>query len=454
MTDLADLEAPPEEDGLPLPPQDIHAEVCTLGGMLLSRAAITDVADTLTGPDFYRPAHELIFDAIAALDEAGEPADAITVADHLERTGNLGRVGGQAYLHQIVTATPTAANAGYYADIVAERATLRRLAAAGTRIVQMAHGDGDRDVDEMVDIARAEVDAAANGRDSIVDPEADLEAAIAALEDDTAGIPTPWAELNRILAGWRPGDLYYVGARPGTGKSLVGIGAALDVAYRGKHAAVFSLEMSKVELYHRMLSQIGSVSATHILRRQLTDDDWTRVAKAADKIRELVPAMLTVDDTAEITPAHIRSICRTLSRRHDLGLVVVDYLQLMTSGRKSESRQQEVTSMSRALKLLAKELRVPVLVLSQLNRSSEHRTDRRPTMADLRESGSLEQDATAVLLLHRDVEAAPDVLEVNIPKHRHGVSNVTVKLGWEAHYSRIGDLHSWQPSGFGRGAAS
>lgn len=446
--------APEVDEALPLPPQDIHAEVCVLGGMLMSRSAITDCADVLHGGDFYRPAHELIFDAITALDEAGEPADAITVADHLERTGNLGRIGGQAYLHQLVTATPTAANAGHYADIVAERATLRRLAAAGTRIVQMAHGDGDSDVDDLIDAARAEVDAATTGRTTQVDPEGDLEAALSALEDDTAGLPTPWAELNRIIAGWRPGDLYIVGARPGTGKSLIGVGAALDAAYRHKHAAVFSLEMSKVELYHRMLSAIGSVSATHVLRRELTDDDWGRIATASTRIRELVPDLLTVDDTAEITPAHIRSVCRTLSRRHDLGLVVVDYLQLMSSGRKSESRQQEVTAMSRALKLLAKELQVPVLVLSQLNRSSEHRTDRRPTMADLRESGSLEQDASVVLLLHRDPEAAPDELEVHIPKHRHGVSNVTVRLGWEAHYSRVGDLRSpWVPSGFERGAS-
>ncbi len=439
MTDL--LEAPvPDEYA---PPQDIPAEQSVLGSWLLSKRAIDDCEHLVRPTDFYRPAHETIAEAILALHLTGEPADTITVADWLSERKALARVGGQAYLHQLVQGVPTSANADHYAEIVAEHAMMRRVGDVGTRIVtdvrERLAGPGD-----ILAKARADLDDVA---ESVTRTEPsvaqDVYAAIEALESDP-GIPTPWADLTAALGGWGRGRVYYIGARPAKGKSLVGMCAAIDAARRGHHALIASMEMSRTEIYQRMLCNVGSVEGTRMMRRTLTQDDYRRLSTAAAHIAGL--PLTVVDDSAQRV-VDIRSACRTASRRQSLGLVVIDYLQLMTSGQRVESRQVEVAGFSRGLKLLARELDVPVIVLAQLNRGPEARHDRRPTMGDLRESGSQEQDGDAVILLHRDPDGdQPDVLELLVDKHRHGPGNLVVKTRWEGQYSRISDLE-WSPSG-------
>ena len=436
MTDLATLDAEPVPDEH-VPPQDLRAEMSTLGSMLLARDAIEECLPILRASDFYRPAHELIYDAIVSLHGAGEPVDAVTVADELHRRALLPRIGGPVYLHDLVGSVPTAANVGHYAAIVAERAIARRLVEAGTRIVQIGRA-ATQDAAEAIETARAAVDAVAESRARTSAPSTsqDVYAALEDLERDSAGIPTPWRDLTEALGGWRPGSVYVVGARPGTGKTLVGIAAALDAARRGHRAHVASLEMSKSELYQRMLSAVASVDMGRMLHRRLHSDDWTALGKAAAHIAGLP---ITVSDDGAQRVVDIRSDARDLSRHGKVGVIVVDYLQLMSSGSRVESRQVEVAGFSRSLKLLARELECPVIVLSQLNRGPEQRADKRPTMADLRESGSVEQDADAVLLLHRDADKDPDRLSVFIEKHRHGEGHKRVELVWQARYARLGD---------------
>ena len=429
-------EPAPDEN---VPPQDMAAEQSVLGGMLISRAVIDDCMALVRAGDFYRPAHELIFDAIAGLHLAGEPVDAITVTDELAKRGALGRAGGPAYLHDLVARVPVAANAVYYAGIVAGHATRRYLGLAATEIARIAREAAEPD--EAVERSRAAVDHVADARRRDNGPTSaahDVIEALEALEADDPGLATPWADLTEVLGGWRPGALYVVGARPGVGKSLIGIGAALDCARRGRRAHIASLEMSRKEIYHRMLANVGSVDMTRMKNRRLRDDDWKRLAEAGKHIAELP---ITVSDAATQTVVDIRAQARDLTRHGQIGLIVVDYLQLMQSPGRVESRQTEVASYSRGLKLLAKELEVPVIALSQLNRGSEGRADRRPSMSDLRESGALEQDADAVILLHRDPDEDPGILGVNVEKHRHGPAFQRVELGWQAHYGRLADLN-------------
>jgi replicative DNA helicase len=380
------------------PPQDIAAEQCVLGGMLLSKDAIADVVEILRATDFYRPMHAVIFDAVIDMYGRGEPADAITVAAALASSGELSRVGGAGYLHTLISCVPTAANAAYYARIVAERAILRRLVEAGTRIVQMGYGSAagqGRDVDEVVDIAQQAVYDVTERRVSedfavladMLQPTLDEIEAVGSQGDLMTGVPTGFGDLDRLLNGLHPGQLVVVAGRPGLGKST----AAMDFARTAsvKHnlaSAIFSLEMSKVEIVTRLLSAESRVPL-HVLRSgQLSDDDWTRLARRMGEISE---APLYVDDTPNMTLMEIRAKARRLRQRHDLKLVIVDYLQLMTPPKRVESRQQEVAELSRGLKLLAKEIECPVVAVSQLNRGPEQRTDKRPQLSDLRESGCL-----------------------------------------------------------------
>ena len=380
------------------PPQDIAAEQCVLGGMLLSKDAIADVVEILRGTDFYRPMHAVIFDAVIDMYGRGEPADAITVAAALAGSGELARVGGAGYLHTLIQCVPTAANAAYYARIVAERAILRRLVEAGTRIVQMGYGTAagqGRDVDEIVDLAQQAVYDVTERRVSedfavladMLQPTLDEIEAVGSQGDLMTGVSTGFGDLDRLLNGLHPGQLIVVAGRPGLGKST----AAMDFARTAsvKHnlaSAIFSLEMSKVEIVTRLLSAESRVPL-HVLRSgQLSDDDWTRLARRMGEISE---APLYVDDTPNMTLMEIRAKARRLRQRHDLKLVIVDYLQLMTSPKRVESRQQEVAELSRGLKLLAKEIECPVVAVSQLNRGPEQRTDKRPQLSDLRESGCL-----------------------------------------------------------------
>ena len=382
------------------PPQDIPAEQSVLGGMLLSKDAIADVVEALQGPDFYRPAHQVIFDCILDLYGRGEPADAITVAAELNRTDQLSKMGGAVYLHTLIASTPTAANAGYYAAIVAEQAVLRRLVEAGTRVVQLGYGaaGGKGDVDDIVDRAQQEIYDVTEKRmsedysrlEDILQPTMDELDAIASRGGVSRGVPTGIRDLDELTNGLQAGQMVVIAARPGVGKSTLGLDIARSCSV--KHhlpAAIFSLEMSKHEITMRLLSAEAKVPLHHMRAGSLSDEDWSKLAR---RMGEIADAPLYIDDSPNMTMMEIRAKARRLKQRNDLKLVVIDYLQLMTSGKRVESRQQEVSEFSRALKLLAKELEVPVIAMSQLNRGSEQRQDKKPMLSDLRESGCLPAD--------------------------------------------------------------
>src|SRR4051794_40136881 len=379
------------------PPQDVAAEQSVLGGMLLSKDAIADVVEVLHGNDFYRPAHQVIFDCILDLYGRGEPADAITVAAELNRTDQLSKMGGAVYLHTLIQSTPTAANAGYYAAIVAEQAVLRRLVEAGTRVVQLGYGaaGGRGDVDDIVDRAQQEIYDVTEKRmsedyarlEDILQPTMDELDAIASRGGTARGVPTGIRDLDELTNGLQAGQMVVIAARPGVGKSTLGLDIARSAAVKHQMPAViFSLEMSKHEITMRLLSAEAKVPLHHMRAGSLSDEDW---AKLARRMGEVADAPLYIDDSPNMTMMEIRAKARRLKQRNDLKLVVIDYLQLMTSGKKVESRQQEVSEFSRALKLLAKEIEVPVIAMSQLNRGSEQRQDKKPMLSDLRESGCL-----------------------------------------------------------------
>jgi replicative DNA helicase len=432
-----------------MPPHDVAAEQCVLGGMLLSKDAISDVIEVIRPTDHYRPAHQLVHEAILDLYARGEPADPITVSNELTRRGELARIGGAPYLHTLMAAVPTAANAGYYARIVRERAILRRLVEAGTRIVQFGY-TGDADADDLVDRAQAEVYAVTDRRiaedyhplSEIMPAALEEIEAIGAHGGGISGVPTGFADLDSLTNGLHPGQMIVVAARPAVGKSALALDFARSATIRhGLPTVVFSLEMGRNEITMRLLSAEARVPM-HIMRTgQMSDEDWGRLAK---RMSEVADAPLFIDDSPNMSLMEIRAKCRRLKQPHNRKLLSVDYLQLMSSPKKTESRQQEVSEMSRSLKLLAKELQVPVVALSQLNRGPEQRQDKKPMLSDLRESGSIEQDADVVILLHREdayERESPRAGEADliIAKHRNGPT-ATVTVAFQGHYSRFVDM--------------
>jgi replicative DNA helicase len=442
---------PPSEDFGRQPPQDLAAEQSVLGGMLLSKDAIADVLERLRPGDFYRPAHQNVYDSILDLYGRGEPADAVTVAAELDRRGLLRRIGGAPYLHTLISTVPTAANAGYYAGIVAEKALLRRLVEAGTRVVQYGYAGAEgADVNEIVDRAQAEIYDVTERRTAedflplevLLQPTMDEIDAIASQGGISKGVPTGFTELDELTNGLHPGQMIVVAARPGMGKSTLGLDFMRSCSIKHRlPSIVFSLEMSKSEIVMRLLSAEAKIKLADMRSGRMTDDDWTRLARRMSEISE---APLYIDDSPNLTMMEIRAKARRLHQKAGLRLIVLDYLQLMTSGKKVESRQQEVSEFSRQIKLLAKELEVPVVAMSQLNRGPEQRTDKKPMLADLRESGSIEQDADMVILLHR-----PDAFETDDPrggeadlivaKHRAGPTR-TVTVAHQLHLSRFTNM--------------
>ncbi|WP_425434216.1 replicative DNA helicase [Nocardioides terrae] len=590
------------------PPQDMAAEQSVLGAMLISKDAIADVTEEIRGVDFYRPAHETIFDVVIDLYGRNEPVDMVTVAAELQRRGELQRIGGAPYLHTLAANVPIASNAAFYAEIVKEKATLRRLVEAGTKIVQIGYA-GEGDVDDIVDEAQAEVFRLTEKRASedyaplsdIMGGVLDEIEAISNREAGIYGIPTGFADLDELTNGFHGGQMIIVAARPAMGKALaldtvlptpggrttmgeVAVGdllldahgrptrvvAATEVlidrpcyslrfsdgsvivadaehqwlttplvtdggsdggstpadpapaSIDGSSAAIrttaeladsvtrihtittpdgylvkveevrsvpsvpvrcvqvdndehlylagptgipthnstlaldfcraasihnnltsvfFSLEMSRSEITMRLLSAEAKVPLNHIRNGNMTDEDWNKLAR---KMGEVSSAPMFIDDSPNLTMMEIRSKARRLKQKHDLKLIVLDYLQLMSSGKKVESRQLEVSEFSRQIKLLAKELDVPIIALSQLNRGSEQRADKRPMVSDLRESGSLEQDADMVVLLHRDdvyekESTRPGEADVIVAKHRNGPTRDIV-VAFQGHYSRFVDM--------------
>ncbi|MCY7366438.1 MAG: replicative DNA helicase [Frankiaceae bacterium] len=378
------------------PPQDIAAEQSVLGGMLLSKDAIADVVEVVRATDFYKPAHQTIFDVVVDLYGKGEPADPITVSAELTRLGEIGRVGGAPYLHTLLSSVPTAANAGFYARIVAEQAILRRLVEAGTRIVQLGYGAaGAGGVDDVVDRAQQSIYDVTERRSSedytlleeLMQPTMDELEAIGSRGGSMSGVPTGFVDLDGLTNGLHPGQLIVIAGRPGLGKSTLGLDIARAASVKnGMPSAIFSLEMSKTEITMRLLSAEARVPLHHMRSGTMTDDDWARLAR---RMGEVAEAPLYIDDSPNLTMMEIRSKARRLRQRNDLQLIVIDYLQLMSGNKKAESRQQEVSELSRSLKLLAKELEIPVIAMSQLNRGAESRTDKKPQISDLRESGCL-----------------------------------------------------------------
>jgi len=445
---LASEPRPDDRDGR-TPPHDLLAEQSALGGMLLSKDAVADVVEGVRAEDFYLPKHEVIFAAILDLYSHGEPTDVIAVTDELTKSGSLQRAGGAEYLHTLTGLVPTAANAGYYAQIVAERAVLRRLVEAGTRIVQMGYAS-EGEVVDLVNQAQAEI-YGVTGEDASEDyvPLVDaISTAVDEIEhargrgDEMLGVPTGFADLDELTNGLHPGQLVIVAARPGLGKSTLALDFARAASVRYNQPSIFfSLEMGRSEIAMRLLAAEASIPMHHLRKGDMHDDEWQRLAA---KRGDIADAPLFIDDSPNLTLVEIRAKCRRLAQKGGLKLVVIDYLQLMTSGKKVESRQQEVSEFSRALKLLAKELQVPVVALSQLNRGPEQRADKKPALSDLRESGSLEQDADIVILLHREDAYERDhpragEADLIVAKHRNGRQD-TIAVTFSGMYSRFGDL--------------
>ncbi|OCB20051.1 replicative DNA helicase [Mycobacterium intracellulare] len=446
------VQAYTELDDRRQPPQDLDAEQSVLGGMLLSKDAIADVLEKLRPGDFYRPAHQSIYDVILDLYGRGEPADAVTVAAELDRRAVLARVGGAPYLHTLISTVPTAANAGYYAGIVAEKAVLRRLVQAGTRVVQYGYAGADgADIAEVVDRAQAEVYDVTEDRTSqdyaplgdLIQDTMDEIDAIQSRGGLTRGVPTGFAELDELTTGLHGGQMVIVAGRPGQGKSTLALDFMRSCSIRHNRASViFSLEMSKSEIVMRLLSAEARIKLADMRSGRLSDDDWTKMARRMGEIND---APLYIDDSPNLTMMEIRAKARRLKQKTDLELIVVDYLQLMTSGKRVESRQTEVAEFSRSLKLMAKELDVPVVAVSQLNRGPEQRTDKIPQLSDLRETGQLEQDADMVILIHR-----PDAYDRDSPrggeadlivaKQRNGPAPRTLTVASTLHMSSFRDL--------------
>jgi len=434
-----------------VPPHNLEAEESLLGAMLLSRDAITAAVEArVDAADFYKPAHGHIFDAIWSLYEQGEPVDPVTVAEELRRSNLLEPLGGKGTLLSIQAATPASANAGHYAKIVSELALLRRLITVSGEIAESAYSQPD-DVTETVDRAEAMVFDVAEKRisESLVKLFDSVTATVDQLEtlygeDDTlTGVPTGFTDLDSILLGLQPSNLVIVAARPGQGKTAFALGAAANVAMVSRRPVVFfSMEMGSVELTKRMLASEARVEGRKLQTGNLNDADWSRLNPA---ISHLGDAPLFIDDNPHCTVMEMRAKARRLKARHgDLGLVVVDYLQLMSSPRRAENRQVEVSELSRGLKILARELDCPVVALSQLNRQLEYRNDKRPMLADLRESGSIEQDADVVLFLYRDEAYNPDsdqrgVVELIVAKHRNGPTGMA-RVAFLDHYVKFANM--------------
>lgn len=450
VTDLYEAQTEPDDGHGPgrVPPQDLPAEQSVLGAMLLSRQAIDPATDVLTGRDFYRPAHELIFETIGSLSQRGEPADAITVAAELQRRGELARIGGAPYLHTLVAGVPIAANVDFYAEIVREKAILRRLVEVGGKIAQLGYAE-QGEVSELVDRAQAEVldvDGSNNKLDyrsvsELMPLTIDEIDAIQNRDGQMYGVPSGFPELDKYTTGFRPGQMIVVAARPGVGKSTLGLDFCRAASIRNNLvSAIFSLEMTGAEIAMRLLSAEAKVGIGNMRGGGMSKRDWDAITKVMPKVQA---APIIIDDSPNMTMPEIRSKARRIKKSNGLDFIVIDYLQLMTSGKRVENRQVEVSEFSRQIKLLAKELEVPIVAISQLNRGSEQRTDKTPMLSDLRESGSIEQDADIVMLLNRpdahspagDSER-PGEADIIIAKNRSGPTN-KVAVSFQGHYSRF-----------------
>jgi replicative DNA helicase len=442
---LPDDEPANRRPGGRVPPHNLEAEESLLGAMLLSKDAIATAVETVSAADFYQPAHAHLFEAIVTLYGAGEAVDPVTVSEALRRADLLDAMGGKQAVLRIQVGTPAASNAAFYARIVADHALLRRLVAVGSEIAELGYTLSD-DITDVLDRAESLVFDVANRRQttSLRGIHSTLQDSLAHLEalferdGHLTGVPTGFRDLDEVLLGWQPSNLIVVAARPGQGKTAFALGTATHAAlYEHRPVVFFSMEMGYLELTQRILAAEAGVDSRLLRTGRISETDWSRISKAVGRLAD---APLFIDDNPHLTVMDMRAKCRRLKAQHgDLGLVVVDYLQLMSTGRRAENRQVEVSELSRGLKVLARDLDVPVLALSQLNRSLEYRADKRPMLADLRESGALEQDSDIVAFVYRDDTYHPDspdrgTAEIIVAKHRNGPVGST-KLVFHADYT-------------------
>ena len=442
---------------LRVPPHSIEAESSVLGGLLLDNGAWDRVGDLLVDNDFYRHEHKLIYAAIGALINASKPADVITVNEQLQNQGKAEEMGGLSYLNSLAQYVPSASNIRRYAEIVRERSILRKLVSASDEIATNAFNPQGKAIDRILDEAEQKIfnigeegsrmKQGFQSMDTLVVELLDRVQEMADNPNDITGVPTGFYDLDRMTSGLQPGDMVVLAARPSMGKTAFAINIAEHVALNeGLPVAVFSMEMGASQLAVRVVGSIGRIDQGHLRTGKLSDDEWPRLTEAIEKLRTV---SLHIDETPGLTPSELRANARRLARQcGKLGLIVVDYLQLMSGsgGSGGDNRATELGEISRGLKMLAKELQCPVIALSQLNRSVEQRTDKRPMMSDLRESGAIEQDADIIMFIYRDDyynkdSKEPGVAEIIIGKQRNGPTG-TVKLTFLKNLTRFESLAS------------
>lgn len=433
---------------LRIPPQSIEAEQSLLGALLLDNQSWDRIADLLVADDFYRREHRLIYQAINALVEQGSPADVITVAEHLAKRSELEAAGGLAYIGALANNAPGAANIAAYAAIVRERSVLRKLIEVSAEISSQAYNPEGRGAAELLDLAEKRIlDIAEKGRganafapiNKLLSEAIERIDALYRSNSSITGVPTGFTDLDEMTSGLQPSDLVIIAGRPSMGKTSLAMNVAENAAVGHKiPVAVFSMEMPGAQLAMRMMASLGRINAHRVRTGKLTDDDWPRLTSAVSLLNE---APIYIDDTPALSPMELRARARRIKREHGLGLIIVDYLQLMQSTETIENRATEISNITRALKSLAKELNVPLIAMSQLNRSLESRTDKRPVMSDLRESGAIEQDADVILFIYRDEvynEDSPDkgIAEIIVGKQRNGPTG-KVRLTFLGEYTRF-----------------
>lgn len=453
----------PDGELMRLPPHSVEAEQAVLGALLLDAQAWDGVADVVTSEDFYRRDHQVIFAGIAGVVDTRGPCDAVTVAEFLERKGQLEEAGGLAYIATLARDTPSAANVRVYADIVRERAVLRALVSTGSEIASSALEASGRTATELVDDAERAVFAiaekGAKGRAGFQSVKDVLPATIDRLDmlhqnpGRLTGVSTGFSELDRMTAGLQPGDLVIIAGRPSMGKTTLAINIAENAAVgKGVPAAIYSMEMSAEQLTTRMISSLGRVNQGNLRTGMFSDEDWARINAA---VAQMSAAPIFIDETPALSPTEVRARARRLKREKGLGLIVIDYLQLMQVGGDIENRTAEISEISRGLKALAKEMQCPVIALSQLNRSVEQRADKRPVMSDLRESGAIEQDADVIMMIYREEVYDKDtprkgVADIIITKQRNGPVG-EVQLAFLGEYTKFENLapENWSDTGPG-----
>ena len=422
-----------DEQRLKMPPNSVEAEQSLIGGLMLDIEAWDKVADLIVDSDFYRKDHRIIFAAIAALVEDGQPCDVVTISEYLDNRGELGQAGGLEYLATLANETPGAANARAYAKILRERSTLRSLIHAGNEISGNAFTTDGRTATALVDEAERLVfeiaEKGARGKAGFKSLKQILPDTVDRIDmlhqagGDITGIPTGYTEFDKMTAGLQPGDLIIIAGRPSMGKTTLAINIAENAAIGARvPTAVFSMEMPAQQLAFRMISSLGRVDQTHLRTGKFPDEEWSRINTAVQLMSD---APIFIDDSPGLSPTEIRARARRLKREQGLGLIVLDYLQLMQVHGNTENRATEISEISRSLKGLAKELEVPVIALSQLNRGVEQRTDKRPVMSDLRESGAIEQDADLIVFIYREEVYNPEtprkgIADISIAKQRNG----------------------------------